>query len=184
MTSASQPCPIHRQRRRTQRNGEDHARSTPHVDDRPGPSPGGSQRMTRDILPTIRSAPGFVAGYWLELSTAAASRSSCSRPRSRRGDRPRRPATGQPPASASPRWTSGEWLQRLSPHGSAMHPGDASAASGRRRSRGLAHESRDRYLRRLRSGPQRIVWALNARWPPRLYRARGSEKARACRAFG
>src|SRR5215207_4229476 len=44
---------------------------------------------------------------------ATASRSSCSRPRSKHGDQPRRPATGQPPASASTMSTSGEWLPAL-----------------------------------------------------------------------
>jgi hypothetical protein len=77
-------------------------------------APAAANALTHDILPTIRSAPGFVAGYWLEsLSTARASRSSCSRPRSKHGDQPRRPATGQPPASASTMSTSGEWLPAL-----------------------------------------------------------------------
>lgn len=44
---------------------------------------------------------------------ATASRSSCSRPRSKHGDLPRRPATGQPPGSASTMSTSGEWLPAL-----------------------------------------------------------------------
>jgi lipase len=44
----------------------DHARGTRELDDRPGPGAGGSNALTHDILPAIRSAPGFVAGYWLE----------------------------------------------------------------------------------------------------------------------
>jgi hypothetical protein len=29
-------------------------------------APAAANALTHDILPTIRSAPGFVAGYWLE----------------------------------------------------------------------------------------------------------------------
>jgi hypothetical protein len=29
-------------------------------------APAAADALTHDILPTIRSAPGFVAGYWLE----------------------------------------------------------------------------------------------------------------------
>jgi hypothetical protein len=29
-------------------------------------APAAADALTRDLLPTIRSAPGFVAGYWLE----------------------------------------------------------------------------------------------------------------------
>jgi hypothetical protein len=32
----------------------------------PGQAPAAAKALTRDILPKIRSAPGFVAGYWLE----------------------------------------------------------------------------------------------------------------------
>src|SRR5512132_1567953 len=46
-------------------------------------------------------------------SRATASHSSCSRPRSKHGDQPRRPATGKPPASASTVSTSDEWLPAL-----------------------------------------------------------------------
>jgi hypothetical protein len=31
-----------------------------------GQASAAANALTRDILPTIRSAPGFVAGYWLE----------------------------------------------------------------------------------------------------------------------
>jgi hypothetical protein len=32
----------------------------------PDQAPEAADALTRDILPKIRSAPGFVAGYWLE----------------------------------------------------------------------------------------------------------------------
>jgi hypothetical protein len=32
----------------------------------PDQAPPAAHPLTRDILPAIRSAPGFVAGYWLE----------------------------------------------------------------------------------------------------------------------
>jgi hypothetical protein len=32
----------------------------------PDHAPAAADALTRDILPAIRSAPGFVAGYWLE----------------------------------------------------------------------------------------------------------------------
>jgi hypothetical protein len=32
----------------------------------PDHAPAAAEALTRDILPKIRSAPGFVAGYWLE----------------------------------------------------------------------------------------------------------------------
>jgi hypothetical protein len=32
----------------------------------PSQAPAAANALTRDILPAIRSAPGFVAGYWLE----------------------------------------------------------------------------------------------------------------------
>ena len=32
----------------------------------PGQAPAAAHALTADILPTVRSAPGFVAGYWLE----------------------------------------------------------------------------------------------------------------------
>jgi hypothetical protein len=32
----------------------------------PDQAPAAADALTRDILPKIRSAPGFVAGYWLE----------------------------------------------------------------------------------------------------------------------
>jgi hypothetical protein len=32
----------------------------------PGQAPEAAAALTNDILPRIRSAPGFVAGYWLE----------------------------------------------------------------------------------------------------------------------
>jgi hypothetical protein len=32
----------------------------------PDQAPAAANALTRDILPKIRSAPGFVAGYWLE----------------------------------------------------------------------------------------------------------------------
>jgi hypothetical protein len=32
----------------------------------PEQAPAAANALTRDILPKIRSAPGFVAGYWLE----------------------------------------------------------------------------------------------------------------------
>ena len=32
----------------------------------PDQAPAAAAALTRDILPKIRSAPGFVAGYWLE----------------------------------------------------------------------------------------------------------------------
>ena len=34
----------------------------------PGQAPEAAAALTNDILPRIRSAPGFVAGYWLEPS--------------------------------------------------------------------------------------------------------------------
>jgi hypothetical protein len=32
----------------------------------PDRAPAAANALTHDILPTVRSAPGFVAGYWLE----------------------------------------------------------------------------------------------------------------------
>jgi hypothetical protein len=32
----------------------------------PDQAPAAADALTRDILPEIRSAPGFVAGYWVE----------------------------------------------------------------------------------------------------------------------
>jgi hypothetical protein len=75
-------------------------------------APAAANALTRDILPTIRSAPGFVAGYWLEpvdghgfsfvvFETEEQARRSAP------------PATGQPRASASTMSTSGEWLPAL-----------------------------------------------------------------------
>jgi hypothetical protein len=32
----------------------------------PHQAPAAANALTDDILPTVRSAPGFVAGYWLE----------------------------------------------------------------------------------------------------------------------
>lgn len=32
----------------------------------PDQAPAAAQALMSDILPTVRSAPGFVAGYWLE----------------------------------------------------------------------------------------------------------------------
>jgi hypothetical protein len=32
----------------------------------PDQAPAAADALTRDILPKLRSAPGFVAGYWLE----------------------------------------------------------------------------------------------------------------------
>jgi hypothetical protein len=32
----------------------------------PDQAPAAANALTHDILPTIRSAPGFVAGYWVE----------------------------------------------------------------------------------------------------------------------
>ena len=32
----------------------------------PDQAPAAADALTHDILPTVRSAPGFVAGYWLE----------------------------------------------------------------------------------------------------------------------
>jgi hypothetical protein len=32
----------------------------------PDQAPAAAEALTHDILPTIRSSPGFVAGYWLE----------------------------------------------------------------------------------------------------------------------
>jgi hypothetical protein len=32
----------------------------------PDQAPAAAKALTRDILPKIRSSPGFVAGYWLE----------------------------------------------------------------------------------------------------------------------
>jgi hypothetical protein len=32
----------------------------------PEQAPAAADALTRDILPAIRSAPGFLAGYWLE----------------------------------------------------------------------------------------------------------------------
>jgi hypothetical protein len=37
----------------------------------PDQAPAAAKALTRDILPKIRSVPGFVAGYWLD----------CQRPR-------------------------------------------------------------------------------------------------------
>jgi hypothetical protein len=31
-------------------------------------APAAANALTHDLLPTIRSAPGFVAGYWLEAA--------------------------------------------------------------------------------------------------------------------
>lgn len=33
----------------------------------PEQAPAAAEALTNDILPRVRSAPGFVAGYWLEL---------------------------------------------------------------------------------------------------------------------
>jgi hypothetical protein len=65
----------------------------------PEQAPAAASALTRDILPAIRTAPGFVAGFWLEPVDGRGSHSSCSRWRSRHGDGPRRPATGPPRAS-------------------------------------------------------------------------------------
>src|SRR5215207_10176056 len=32
----------------------------------PDQAPAAAEALTHDLLPTIRAAPGFVAGYWLE----------------------------------------------------------------------------------------------------------------------
>jgi hypothetical protein len=52
MTSALQPGRNHRRRRRPSTKTEK--------------APAAANALTHDILPAIRSAPGFVAGYWLE----------------------------------------------------------------------------------------------------------------------
>jgi hypothetical protein len=79
----------------------------------PDHTPAAANALTHDILPAIRSAPGFVAGYWLEpvdghgfsfvvFETEEQARRSAP------------PASHwQPPASASTMSTSGEWLPAL-----------------------------------------------------------------------
>jgi hypothetical protein len=75
----------------------------------PDQAPAAANALTHDILPAIRSAPGFVAGYWLEpvdgrgfsfvvFETEQQARRSA-------------PPAGNwaAPASASPMSTSGEW---------------------------------------------------------------------------
>jgi hypothetical protein len=76
-------------------------------------APAAANALTHDILPAIRSAPGFVAGYWLEpvdghgfsfvvFDTEEQARRSAS------------PASNwAAPASASTMSTSDEWLPAL-----------------------------------------------------------------------
>ena len=64
------------------RNGDDLCSRRLSLNSRYDPDHAPSQPTpsTHHILPAIREAPGFVAGYWLQPVDAAASRSSCSRP--------------------------------------------------------------------------------------------------------
>jgi hypothetical protein len=104
----------------------------------PDQAPAAANALTRDILPKIRSAPGFVAGYWLEPVDGRGFSFVVLRPRGRHGDRFRRQATGQPPASASTRSTSGEWLPALSAARRDVSgvPSASARATGRRRREG------------------------------------------------
>ena len=47
-------------------NGGPRACSAHYPDYRPSPGAGRAAALTSDILPTLRSAPGFIAGYWLD----------------------------------------------------------------------------------------------------------------------
>jgi hypothetical protein len=50
----------------TQRNGETRHAAFLMLTIDPDQAPAAANAFARDILPKIRSAPGFVAGYWLE----------------------------------------------------------------------------------------------------------------------
>jgi hypothetical protein len=79
----------------------------------PDQAPAAANVLTHDILPAIRSAPGFVAGYWLEpVNGHGFSFVVFETEEQARRSAPRR-ATGQPPASPSTMSTSGEWLPAL-----------------------------------------------------------------------
>ena len=72
-------------------------------------APAAAKALTAEILPAIRSAPGFVAGYWLEPVEGRGFSFVVfeTEEQARRSARP--PATGRLPASASTMSNSGAW---------------------------------------------------------------------------
>jgi hypothetical protein len=76
----------------------------------PDEAPPAANALTHDILPAIRSAPGFVAGYWLEPVDGHGFSFVVFETEEQARQSARRPATGPPPASPSTMSTSGEWL--------------------------------------------------------------------------
>ena len=76
-------------------------------------APAAANALTHDLLPTIRSAPGFVAGFWLEPDDGQGFSFVVfeTEEQARRSGPPA--SSWGPPASPSTMSTSGEWLPAL-----------------------------------------------------------------------
>jgi hypothetical protein len=67
-----------------------------------------AEALMSDILPRVRSASGFVAGYWLEPADGQGFSVSCSRPRNKHARQLRHSAVGPRPESPLPASSFGE----------------------------------------------------------------------------
>jgi hypothetical protein len=66
MTSASQPGPLSDSETYLYETEKTMHAALVNLTIAPNQAPAAANALTDDILPAIRSAPGFVAGYWLE----------------------------------------------------------------------------------------------------------------------
>jgi hypothetical protein len=75
----------------------------------PEQAPAAAESLVNDILPTVRSAPGFVAGYWLEPADGHGFSIVLFETRSRHAERLRLQTAGPRPGSPSETSSFGEW---------------------------------------------------------------------------
>jgi hypothetical protein len=64
----------------------------------PQQAPAAARMLVDYILPAVHSAPGFIAGYWLEPADGQGFRLSYARPRSKHARQLRQSAAGTLPA--------------------------------------------------------------------------------------
>jgi hypothetical protein len=72
----------------------------------PALAPAAAAAFTHELLPRVRAAPGFVAGYWVDPVDRQASGLCSSRRRSKRSKQRHQPPVGQRPGWQSCGWMS------------------------------------------------------------------------------
>ena len=91
----------------------------------PDQAPAAASALVNEILPAVRSAPGFVAGYWLEPADGQGFSIVLFESEEQHAKRLRRSATGLPRGHHQRCRVLGEWppppenlpLGRVDPHG-------------------------------------------------------------------